>query len=662
MTKPVSEITTEELLAERAKLAERPVSEMTTEELLAEREQLTGTNPILEYAKGLASGTVQAMTELPAAIGRVAARPARAFGVPVSADPVRAVMERQGLGLPQTTEAGRAGERTGQYVGHAVVPIAGAAAIPSTVVKTALPKVTGEVLKRPVLRGGAREVPMRPLVKAEALSAAGGAVGEEVGREVAGDVGGAVGGLVGSAGSPAAASGIRGAARGSTPHALRRTMEEAAQVGVELTPSQALPGAAQRNIAGAAETTFGTIPGGRQVADIRGMEQQRQMGQALEDVAQFPETRESAGILIQQGLRNFRDRFTQRKDVMYDKVADMVDPTLQIPLTQTRKTMRRLTESKAKIQTLLSALRNERIQRIAKEIGGLDSLTFEELRTVQDAVGDLLANPSLVDDLPRGETKRLFAALASDLEAGISGPALRQLKNANRFYKANMERFETFLNPAVRTAEPSKVLDAIITGGKTGSKRIRSIRDGMEPAQWRRVQAAVLRDIGRQIGSGMGDYSHERFLTNFRNMNQRAPEAMDALFGKYGQFRKDIERLVTVAERMREGSRVLYNPSGTGARQTAAATGGGAIMAGLMGRPDLLASLVGTAAVSGLLEYAFTRPAVTRWLARTTTIPAAQLPGHITRLENILQREAERDDPIGVGRRMLIEEPSGAEQ
>lgn len=425
---------------------------------------------------------------------------------------------------------------------------------------------------------------------------------------------------------------------------MRRNIEQAQRLGVDLTPGQALPGAPQRNIYAAGETTFGTIPGGRQVADIRGMQQQAQMGGALERIAGTEETLEGGGMLIQSGLREFSERFKSRAGQLYDRVDDIIDPAITVPLTKTRSTMRQLTETRENIQPLLAALQNSRIARIAEEIGGIGELTYDEIRMVRSAVGRQLANPSLVDDLPRSEMKRLYAALSSDMENAVSGPARQQLKNANQFYKKGIERIETFLDPAVRNAEPGRVLRNLISGGKVGSKRIRAIRDAMRPEDWRRVQSSVLRDIGKATGSGLGEYSHERFLTNYRNLANNSPEAIDALFGKYGQFRRDVDQLASVAERIREGARVLFNPSGTGARTVAGAGGGMALMAGLTGNTEALTGLVGTGAASGLIEYAMTRPAVTHWLARATQMPAGQLPGHISRLESILERERARPD------------------
>lgn len=574
-----------------------------------------------QAARGVASGISQGLMAPALAASRILAYPLRQAGAPISADPLRSTLGSLGIAQPQATPAGQAGERIGTYIGAAALPIGATAGA--------------------VARGA--QLPLRAIAGAESLSALGGAVGEETGRAIAGPTGGAIGGIVGSMGAPSAAMGMRGLARGPSPAAMRRTIDRAADIGVELSPSQALPGAPQRNVAAAAETTFGTIPGGRQVADIRGMAQQAQMGRALERAAGTEETLEGGGMLIQHGLREFTERFKRRAGELYQRVDDAIAPDLEIPLTETRRTMRQLTETKENIQPLLATLQNERISRIAEEIGGIGQLSYEELRMVRSAVGRQLENPSLVDNLPRSEMKRLYRSLSTDMENAVQGPARQQLRNANRYYRKGIERVETFLDPAVRNAEPGRVLRNLITGGKVGSQRIRAIRDSLQPAQWRRVQSAVLRDIGKSTGSGLGEYSHERFLTNYRNLQQNSPEAVNALFGKYGQFRRDVDQLAEVADRIREGSRVLYNPSGTGARTVSGVGGGMALMAGLTGNTEELQALVGTGAASALLEYAFTRPAVTHWLARATQIPVGQMPGHVSRLESILDRERERD-------------------
>ena len=105
-------------------------------------------------------------------------------------------------------------------------------------------------------------------------------------------------------------------------------------------------------------------------------------------------------------------------------------------------------------------------------------------------------------------------------------------------------------------------------------------------------------------------------------------------------MRQDLDGIARAADRIRKGSRVLFNPSGTANRLInvlpgAAAAGG----VGVGSMPVVLLAL-STPALANASARLMTNPKFVRWVGQSTRIPAQRLPGHIARLANTLE-----DDP-----------------
>ena len=147
-----------------------------------------------------------------------------------------------------------------------------------------------------------------------------------------------------------------------------------------------------------------------------------------------------------------------------------------------------------------------------------------------------------------------------------AGPqALAAFTRANNHYRAGIKRVDDFLQRIAGKVSPEDVFKAA-TRGAEGATTIRSIRRSLKPEEWDVVASTVLRRLGKATPGQQDElgevFSVERFLTNW---NRLPKESRDALFkgGNLDRYARDLDAIAATAARIREGSRVLANPSGT---------------------------------------------------------------------------------------------------
>ena len=159
-----------------------------------------------------------------------------------------------------------------------------------------------------------------------------------------------------------------------------------------------------------------------------------------------------------------------------------------------------------------------------------------------------------------------------------------------RYTRASAERLEQVERVVDKAGGPEKVYHAVMAGTQDGGTTLRAVLQSLPRDGQRAVTAAVIKRMGlatpgQQDASG-SVFSAQTFLTNW---NRVSPEAKAVLFNRHGpQFSRDMDQIAGVAERIRTGSQVFANPSGTANRAAAigyygsiaGATGAAALGAG----------------------------------------------------------------------------------
>lgn len=321
-----------------------------------------------------------------------------------------------------------------------------------------------------------------------------------------------------------------------------------------------------------------------------------------------------------------------------------------IGVSNTQRALADLTTPIAGAEATTGAQISPKIQQMADNLAqdvaaaqqaGLAGIPYEAVKRIRSQIGEELSDFSLSTDRPTAQLKRLYGSLSQDLEAAAQaqGPsAVAAVRRANNYFKASADRLETLERVVDKNGGPEKVFQAAMSGTKDGATTLRAVMRSLPEDGQKAVSAAVIKRMGLAnpgAQNAAGDaFSPNTFLTNWSGLS---PEARRTLFGRYGAgFSEDMDKIARVADRIKTGSEVYRNPSGTvnrGAALAYPATIGGLLITGQLGATGLA---VGGGAAANSLARAMTNPTFVRWLAKSTDIPVGALPAQI----NVLKRMA----------------------
>lgn len=295
-------------------------------------------------------------------------------------------------------------------------------------------------------------------------------------------------------------------------------------------------------------------------------------------------------------------------------------------------------------------------EQVVAAVSGMadNQLPYQALTKLRTLVGRELDNYSLADSVPRDKWKTLYGALTKDMEAAATTPEARQAwSRANAYYAARSNRIDAVAHVVEKSGGPEAVYKAAFGNTREGATTLRAVMQSLPKDAQREVSASFIRRMGRATGSQQNAdsdvFSMETFLTNWANMS---PEAKRVLFDRHGLgFRQDMDRIARMTDRIRQGSSVFRNPSGSARlisliTQSAgtASSAGSALVAG---SPLLAAGIVsGSMALAGGLSglaRLMTSPGFVRWVAQNGEKPVGELIPQARLLREIAEREDNPD-------------------
>ena len=295
-------------------------------------------------------------------------------------------------------------------------------------------------------------------------------------------------------------------------------------------------------------------------------------------------------------------------------------------------------------------------EQVVTAVSGMadNQLPYQALTKLRTLVGRELDNYSLADSVPRDKWKTLYGALTKDMEAAATTPEARQAwSRANAYYAARSNRIDAVAHVVDKSGGPEAVYKAAFGNTREGATTLRAVMQSLPKDAQREVSASFIRRMGRATGSQQNAdsdvFSMETFLTNWANMS---PEAKRVLFDRHGLgFRQDMDRIAVMTDRIRQGSSVFRNPSGSARlisliTQSAgtASSAGSALVAG---SPLLAAGIVsGSMALAGGLNglaRLMTSPGFVRWVAQNGEKPIGELIPQARLLREIAEREDNPD-------------------
>jgi hypothetical protein len=467
------------------------------------------------------------------------------------------------------------------------------------------------------------------------LSGVTGAAGEQI----AGLPGQIIGTLTPAAARVGLQTGIRGALRGGEQGRRQlsetvRAFESAGTKGPTL--SQAVGGVAVPNI----EKGISRLPlGGRILKDLR--QQELDIAKRIERISEgvspgaLPE---SAGIAVRAGIRDFARRAQARVGAAWRTLDNFVDP--QRPIAT--RNLRAVTEE---IAGEITAPGGQKIFRSldspflsdAREAAAFSELPYKTLKRLRNKIGRQLGDPQLVSDLPRGDLKRIYGALTQDMKAAAAaeGPdALRAWQRANELTKRQHQVVDDFLQRLSNKLEDSKIFEDLFSGTQQAPRKVRAVMANLRSEERQQFVGALLKRMADPTRTGEQVNSITTFARNYRKMPSSVRRAV---FGRaeFGTLQRDVEDVVSTVERINEIAKVGANPSGTAGAALRDFVSGAGLTAGFFYSPFVLAGAAIPPAVNRLL----TSQGFIRWLARSTRIPARQVPAHIARLSVVVRGE-----------------------
>ncbi|MHC4372521.1 MAG: hypothetical protein ACYSW8_33385, partial [Planctomycetota bacterium] len=310
---------------------------------------------------------------------------------------------------------------------------------------------------------------------------------------------------------------------------------------------------------------------------------------------------------------------------------------------------------------------------LSQEQLALRVIPYRALVELRKFVGQRIANPSLLDDAPRGELKSLYKAITKDAKAAAmlqdaaigaggvptigagraAGSALKAFEDANSTWKNGIDLWEDTLRFVTKKMDTKGVtnenlFDSFARQARTSPSSIVKLHKEFIKAgrkhEWADVADAVLTRMATARPSSQdaagAKFSFPSFLTQWNQLPKRSREALFAGRMDTASRGKLIDMLNSVA-RVAEKSRTVMKSEGSGLIPPGLA-GGAAYMAS--GDPFLAV----TSAMFSLWganrgAWALTRPAFVKHVLLKTYMNKTMAP---SALMGQISKAAEEDPEI----------------
>lgn len=331
----------------------------------------------------------------------------------------------------------------------------------------------------------------------------------------------------------------------------------------------------------------------------------------------------TSGAAIREGVTDYiKGAVTDRKEMLYNKVGELVDPTKARPLTNTADIA---AEIMLKREGAAITAPSEAVKRVQEALERPAGLTYEGTKNLRTYIGEMLDGRSpLPADMSQGELKRIYGALSADLravaEAAGGDKALRAFERANKYARLSSDRSEK-LASILGAKSDEGIFDRMTAMAGSSSRAninlLRAARKSVDAASWDEYASGVISRLGRDAE---GNFSPDRFVTAYGKLT---PEAKSILFKSTGRAdaAQALDDIAAVSSRMKSLNKYA-NPSGTG--QTVAGVGE---LHGMLYAPlSTLGSIVSGRVLSHLLSKPQTVRATANWAMaaeRQATKPSA---------------------------------------
>jgi len=441
---------------------------------------------------------------------------------------------------------------------------------------------------------------------------------------------------------------------GKTQEQIAKNVELYERAGTTPTLGQAV----EKPTIQALETSVGRFPSGMEAMREKGIAQQAEVGKRVEELrTQLSPITEpvEAGKAIQKGVSEvFVPRARQTQKALYDRFYKYMPENTYINSDQTIEKLyefsNRLSNASPELQQSISNTQLTKILGGLEETKRLDSegqIPFNVLRDLRSWVGEKIATVDLAPDVPKAQWKALYKAISKDLENAVldEGPATQAaFKKANTYTKKFHDTMDS-IQSVILNKNPEDAYQAIISGARNGPTKLREVFNAVPKDAQKAVSAAYISRMGKAV-AGLQDetgdvFSTSKFLQNYAKLDNASKEI---LFGRFGsQFRKDIDTIAQVSNKIRESASILANPSGTAGAVVGPATMASVTGSLASGKFGFAQGVIGTMVGANQAARLFTNPEFVSWLATNANKPVSNTSAAIATLNKIYEANQDPD-------------------
>lgn len=317
-------------------------------------------------------------------------------------------------------------------------------------------------------------------------------------------------------------------------------------------------------------------------------------------------TEQGGGELIQQGAKNYVQRFKNTANKLYNRLDKFVPSTEPVKTANTQKTIEKiiseLPSGREARQDALSSSSFNMIDKLVKDLEEANgSPDYNTIKYFRSRIGDLIDYKLPAGNKNNADLKQLYGALSDDMKEVFNNKgnkAKSAFEAANNFYQKGKTQIEDKLTRLINNQYPERILSEALSTSTKGGTKIRSILRSLEPDEREILKSTVVERMGQNKEK---EFAPTLFLKNYKALS---PEARDILFRPneqmaFTKFNKIIERV-----------RGIENKANTSNTATQLVLTGAGL--GLLGLPGA-AKVAGGSYLGGKL---FTNPKFVNWLGQ----------------------------------------------
>lgn len=414
-----------------------------------------------------------------------------------------------------------------------------------------------------------------------------------------------IGGVAGGA-----LSGVLGNVIGNKTPKVSKTLQDAADLGVDVPKYMASPSVASHSVAQLGRSF--PIVGEPIITASNKMS--KQLGAAADQLGGLDPAQ--AGSLFGSNIRNWIQTEAPRQmDRAYTAAENSMNLAVTTPLSNTATVAQKILGQRT---TNAIPGNSGAVKLVSDALNRPNGLTYSGIKGLRTYVRQQLDNPSLLpSDINGAELKQLYSGLTQDLNAaaqnagGSAGATLHTQANSMAANIAQKrESLVKLIGGNAGSAPDERVFSNIINaaGSKPGSANAALLQEAKSissPRDWQNAASGVISRLGRDAD---GNFSAARFLGP-NGYNSLSDAGKNTLFGPVGSTARDnLEKIANVSRQYAKYME-LHNTSNTG--NVVAGVEG--IKQFLAHPVDFLATVLGGRYVADMMSRPATSGALANW-------------------------------------------------